>query len=108
MTKPRVATFNVENFFARRGAVFSQRPITRVRSNQHPRDTNDSGKELFSRDCLEVDLDVDGTTVTLFVKHLKSMDQDPGKARTSGGRRKDDHQRPLRSESRQREPHRVG
>jgi endonuclease/exonuclease/phosphatase family metal-dependent hydrolase len=54
-------------------AVLSKRPITRVRSYQHLRDTNDSGKELFSRDCLEVDVDVDGTTVTLFVNHLKSM-----------------------------------
>jgi endonuclease/exonuclease/phosphatase family metal-dependent hydrolase len=54
-------------------AVLSKRPITRVRSHQHLRDTNDSGKELFSRDCLEVDIDVDGTTVTLFVNHLKSM-----------------------------------
>lgn len=54
-------------------AVLSKRPITRVRSHQHLRDTNDSGKELFSRDCLEVDIEVDGTTVTLFVNHLKSM-----------------------------------
>ena len=54
-------------------AVLSKRPITRVRSYQHLRDTNDSGKELFSRDCLEVDIDVDGTMVTLYVNHLKSM-----------------------------------
>lgn len=54
-------------------AVLSKRPITRVRSYQHLRDTNNSGKELFSRDCLEVDIEVDGTTVTLFVNHLKSM-----------------------------------
>lgn len=54
-------------------AVLSKRPITRVRSHQHLRDTNGSGKELFSRDCLEVDVDVDGTTVTLFVNHLKAM-----------------------------------
>jgi endonuclease/exonuclease/phosphatase family metal-dependent hydrolase len=54
-------------------AVLSKRPITRVRSYQDLRDTNGSGAELFSRDCLEVDVDVDGTTVTLFVNHLKSM-----------------------------------
>jgi predicted extracellular nuclease len=54
-------------------AVLSKRPIARVRSYQHLRDTNGSGKELFSRDCLEVDVEVDGTTVTLFVNHLKSM-----------------------------------
>ncbi len=53
--------------------VLSKRPIVRVRSHQHLRDTNGSGRELFSRDCLEVDVDVEGTTLTLFVNHLKSM-----------------------------------
>jgi endonuclease/exonuclease/phosphatase family metal-dependent hydrolase len=54
-------------------AVLSKRPITRVRSHQHVPDSVESGTGLFSRDCLEVDIDVDGTTVTLFVNHLKSM-----------------------------------
>ncbi len=54
-------------------AVLSKRPIVHVRSYQHLRDTNGSGAELFSRDCLEVGIDVDGTIVTLFVNHLKSM-----------------------------------
>lgn len=52
-------------------AVLSKRPITRIRTHQHLR--NSAGVEVFSRDCLEVDIDVDGTTVTLFINHFKSM-----------------------------------
>lgn len=54
-------------------AVLSKRPIVHVRSYQHLRDTNGSTARLFSRDCLEVGIDVDGTLVTLFANHLKSM-----------------------------------
>ena len=54
-------------------AVLSKWPITHVRSYQHLRDPEVKGKELFSRDCLEVDIDLDGETITLFVNHLKSM-----------------------------------
>lgn len=52
-------------------AVLSKRPITRIRTHQHLR--NKAGVEVFSRDCLEVDVDVDGTSVTLFANHFKSM-----------------------------------
>lgn len=52
-------------------AVLSKLPITRIRSHQQLR--NKAGVEVFSRDCLEVDVDVDGTPVTLFVNHFKSM-----------------------------------
>lgn len=51
-------------------AVLSRYPITRARSNQHLRKGSTS---VFSRDCLEVDIEVDGKTLTLFVNHLKSM-----------------------------------
>lgn len=62
-------------------AVLSRHPLTRVRSYQHLK----SGKSwLFSRDLLEVDVAVNGNTLTLFVNHLKSMldKNDP-----AGGRR---------------------
>lgn len=69
-------------------AVLSKRPITRVRSHQDLRDPGNSEEGLFSRDCLEVDVDVDGTTVTLFINHFKSM---------SGGRKKSKKKRELQA-----------
>jgi endonuclease/exonuclease/phosphatase family metal-dependent hydrolase len=54
--------------------VLSKLPIVHVRSYQHLRDPDVKGKELFSRDCLEVVVEVEpGTNLTLFVNHLKSM-----------------------------------
>ena len=51
-------------------AVLSKHPVVHVRSNQHLR----SGSAyVFSRDCLEVEVDVEGTPLYLFVNHFKSM-----------------------------------
>jgi len=54
--------------------VLSKLPVTHVRSYQDRRDPIPRGRELFSRDCLEVLIEVaPGETLTLFVNHLKSM-----------------------------------
>jgi endonuclease/exonuclease/phosphatase family metal-dependent hydrolase len=51
-------------------AVLSKHPIVHLRSNQPLR----SGKAyVFSRDCLELEIDVNGSPLYLFVNHFKSM-----------------------------------
>jgi len=49
--------------------VLSKYPIREVRS--HVDDTK-SGKRIFSRDCLEVTIDIYGQDITLFLNHFKS------------------------------------
>lgn len=53
-------------------AVLSRFPIEHIKTHRHERnDANTTWK--FSRDCLEIDLDINGKTLSLFVNHLKSM-----------------------------------
>jgi endonuclease/exonuclease/phosphatase family metal-dependent hydrolase len=55
-------------------AVLSKLPIVHVRSYQHLMDPKSQTSTLFSRDCLEVDVEVSsGTILTLFINHFKSV-----------------------------------
>jgi endonuclease/exonuclease/phosphatase family metal-dependent hydrolase len=54
-------------------AVLSKHPITRIRTHQHRRKSPRSRSYIFSRDCLEVDIEIAGKMLTLFVQHYKSM-----------------------------------
>jgi endonuclease/exonuclease/phosphatase family metal-dependent hydrolase len=55
-------------------AILSKYPISYVRTHQFDKD--DNGELIFSRDCLEADIMVDGKTLTLFVNHFKSKYRD--------------------------------
>lgn len=69
-------------------AALSKLPITRLRTWRHLR-TSSGGSPLFSRDLLEMDVEVPATdgqprTLTLFINHLKSMME--GRAQTRARR----------------------
>lgn len=54
-------------------AVLSKYPIISVRTHRNEKSSMPKEKWLFSRDCLEVEIDVDGKPLFLYVNHLKSM-----------------------------------
>lgn len=71
-------------------ALLSKFPIVHVRSYHHVRSA-DNRSYLFSRDCLEADVELpDGRVITLYANHLKSMldmfDPCNGRANTSARR----------------------
>jgi endonuclease/exonuclease/phosphatase family metal-dependent hydrolase len=53
-------------------AVLSRYPIRSVRSHRHMR-TPSNTAELFSRDCLRIEVEVAGAVLTVFANHFKSM-----------------------------------
>ncbi len=52
-------------------AFLSRYPITHVRTHQDHK--NKKKSKVFSRDCLEVDIDFKGDLITLYANHFKSM-----------------------------------
>ena len=64
-------------------AVLSRFPFTRVHTHRDERNAANTAW-LFSRDCLEVDVTVEGKTLSLYVNHFKSMME--GRAATKARR----------------------
>lgn len=71
-------------------AVLSNRPILNVRSHVDDRDPDDATKFIFSRDCLEVEFDLEsGRRLTLFLNHLKSKMGDSEQERLEAAQRRE-------------------
>lgn len=64
-------------------AILSRHPIISVRTYRHERNATNTAS-LFSRDCLEAEIDVAGKRLVIYVNHFKSMME--GRAQTKARR----------------------
>jgi len=70
--------------------ILSKYPFRSIRTHQFDKESPSSRKYIFSRDCLEVDLEIsENTVLPIFVNHLKSM---------YGGRQKTMARRKIQAE----------
>ena len=54
-------------------AVLSRYPFSAIRTHRDERSPDNPNTWLFSRDCLEVEVNANGKALSLYVNHLKSM-----------------------------------
>ncbi|MDQ0683749.1 endonuclease/exonuclease/phosphatase family metal-dependent hydrolase [Streptomyces achromogenes] len=67
--------------------IFSRHPITSVRSHLSETNPDRPNQRLFSRDCPEFEIQLNGTPLVILGNHLKSKSQDDPELRLAQGKR---------------------